>query len=472
LYIGRTKILNDATTITASNVAKVLSEAMTFHCQNKSECDYLYNYYKGKQPILNRTKTIRPEICNKIVENRANELVAFKTGYLCGEPLQYVSRGASDAVSNEISRLNDMMLLCSKSELDKEIAEWMYICGTAYRIVLPNASAIRKTVIPHLLNAPTPFTEDEAPFSIYTLDPRYCFIVYRSDLGEQPLMGVKYVVKQDKSVVYSVYTPTQYFELTGNEIGTAVLNESKTAVNVIGSIPIIEYPLNSARLGSFEVVLPILDAINMVQSNRIDGIEQFIQSLLVLYNCDIDDDLAKSLREAGLIKLKSSGDQKADVKEIATQLNQTETQTLIDYMYQTALNIVGAPNRNGGSSTSDTGLAVQLRDGYQAAEGRAKNDELLFKSCEHNLLKIVLKIMRDTVGTTLKLSDIDVKFTRRNYADILAKAQVLTTMLNSPQIAPSLAFQHCGMFSDPEDAAKQSAEYYEQNKSGGDGTIA
>jgi SPP1 family phage portal protein len=471
LQFGRTKILRDETEITADNVAQVLLETYRVHADNSAYIATLYSNYKGNQAILNRTKTVRPEICNKIVENRANEIVSFKTGYLCGEPLQYVSRGADDTVSADIGKLNDMMLLCGKSAQDKNLAEWMYIAGQGYRMVLPNSERIWNNVIPSLLNKPVPFTEDDAPFSVYTLDPRQCYVVYHSGLGEPPLMCVKYVTRKDNTVVYSVYTPTQYFELTGDSLN-GYAKVASVQDSPIGYVPIIEYPLNTARLGVFEIVMPLLDAINTVQSNRIDGIEQFVQSLLVLYNCDIDDDLAKSLREYGLIKLKSSGDQKADVKEIATQLNQSETQTLIDYMYQTVLNIVGMPNRNGGSSTSDTGSAVVMRDGWEAAEARAKCDELMFKESERQFLKIVLRIVRDTAGTKLKLSDIETKFTRRNYENIATKAQVLTTMLNSPQIAPSLAFQHCGMFSDPEDAAKQSAEYYEQNKSGGDGTIA
>ena len=63
------------------------------HQQNSWDIDYLYNYYLGDQPILNRQKDIRPEINNKIVENHAMEIVDFKKGYVFGEPIQYVRRG-------------------------------------------------------------------------------------------------------------------------------------------------------------------------------------------------------------------------------------------------------------------------------------------------------------------------------------------------------------------------------------------
>lgn len=49
------------------------------------------------------------------------------------------------------------------------------------------------------------------------------------------------------------------------------------------------------------------------------------------------------------------------------------------------------------------------------------------------MLKIVLRILRDTVGTNLKLTDIMTHFTRRNYENIAAKSQVLISMLNNPK---------------------------------------
>lgn len=456
---GRKKILCDERAITENNVVSVLTDALSVHRKNSAEVDYLYRYYKGEQPILRRTKEIRPEICNRIVENRANEIVSFKTGYLCGEPLQYISRGSTDDVSEGISRLNDMMLLCGKAAKDKELAEWMYICGAGYRMITPNSPYINSDIVPKLQNRRTDFMEDEAPFEIHTLDPRNAFVIYHSGLGEKPLLGVKYVERQDKKVVFSAYTDTHYYELVAEDM-IGGLRLEKAERRALSAIPIVEYPLNNARQGAFEVVLPLLDAINTVQSNRLDGIEQFIQSLIVLTNAEIDDDKAKLLREAGLITLKSFGENKADLKIIAEQLDQQQTQTLIDYMHQTILDIVGMPNRNGGSSTSDTGSAVIMRDGWSAAEARAKSDELMFKEAERQVLKIALAIVRSTIGTTLKLADVETQFTRRNYENVGVKSQTLISMLGCDKIAPNLAFTHCGLFSDPEDAAKQSDTYY------------
>lgn len=297
---------------------------------------------------------------------------------------------------------------------------------------MPNAPYIQSEIVPKFQNRRTDFAKAEAPFDIYMLDPRNTFVVYHSGLGEKPLMGAKYVVEQGNVIIYSVYTSTQYFELRSDspmEGLAGVFSETR----VLKEIPIIEYPINNARLGIVEVIQSISNAINTVQSNRLDAVEQFVSSLLILYNADIDDDAAKSLRDAGLIKLKSVGDNKADIKELVSELNQRETQVLVDYMYQTMLNIICMPNRNGGSSKSDTGAATLVRDGWETTERRAKKDEKKFKSAQRQFLRIALRIMRDTIGTGLKLYDIDTKFPARSYKNKMAMAQLRqnTSLLQS-----------------------------------------
>ena len=97
------------------------------------------------------------------------------------------------------------------------------------------------------------------------------------------------------------------------------------------------------------------------------------------------------------------------------------------------------PNRNGGSSTSDTGAAVLLRDGWSLAEARAKDSENMFKKAEKKMLKLVLRICRELSDFDIALKDIELQFTRRNYENIQSKSQVLTTMLDNPKIPACLS---------------------------------
>jgi SPP1 family phage portal protein len=435
---GRRIIYTDVDEINDSNVVEVLKKAMETHTVNSNEIQYLYNYYKGNQPILTRTKDIRPEICNRIVENRANEIVSFKTSYLIGKPIQYVNRSGDDGCSEDLNKFNEFMFLARKSARDKALVDWFTIAGTAYRLILPDKNGLKF---------------DESPFKLYTLDPRYSFVVYHSGLGNKRVMGGTYIVKADNTVVYSVYTDNMYYEIVDDKI-------TKSEGHTLGRVPIIEYPLNSARLGAFEIVLSLLDAINEVASNRLDGIEQFIQAIMVLKGVDIDSEEFKKIKELGGLKIPSDG----AVDYLVQELNQGHTQTVVDDLYQSVLTICGMPNRNGGSSTSDTGSAVIMRDGWSDAEARAQSTEDMFKESESEFLLLAIYIYNTFCNRDLKPSAVETRFTRRNYENIQAKSQVLTTMLSNNKIHPRLAFEYCGMFIDPELAYTESMAYNEEQQ--------
>ena len=383
---------------------------------------------------MGKEKEIRKEINHKINVNRANEIVTFKRGYGFGEPIQYIRRGQKESLTGGINALNEYMFQEDKQAKDSELAEWFYTCGVGIRMVLPGPAA-------------------DEPFKIYTLDPRYSFVVRYNGLGENVVMAVKFILKENKQPIYSIYTPEFYFEV---ENGVITKNEA----HVLGCVPIFEYKTGAARLGAFEIVLSLLDAINMAESNRLDDVVQFVNSFLALLGGTIDEDSAKKLEEYKMLCLPEG----VDAKYLSAALQQSDIQVLVNNLYETVLTITGLPNRNGGSSTSDTGSAVIMRDGWESAEAQMKSIENEFKRSEKEFLRLVLRILKDMVGIDLNVRDIDIKFSRRNYDNLQTKSQVLTTMLNNPQIHPELAFLHSGMFLDPEGAYLQSKQWWEEKQ--------
>lgn len=437
---GRKMIYTDYLEINRGNVLEVLQKALSIHSKNSNDIDYLYEYYKGDQPILYRKKEIRPEINNHIVENRANQIVSFKVGYLMGEPIQYVAHCEDDKIAEDLNTLNEFMFSEDKSTKDKELAEWNHICGTAYRLVT------------------TGDRNDESPFHIYTLDPRSTFVVYGSTYECKPVMAVTYVKKQDNTIVYSIYTKNKYFEITND----VIVDERN---HKLGEIPIIEYPLNNARLGAFEIVLPLLDAMNLTASDRQNGLEGFVQSLMRFHNVDITAEDFSALRALGAIKYKDiDAGMKAEVDYLNSELNQTQTETLVKHQYQTILEIVGIPSQSdGNTSDSSNNGAVILKNGWQMAESRAKDSELTFKLSEKQFLKIALRICEEIPKTkvNLRLGNIEIRFTRRNYENILQKAQVFQLLINQDKLSPEYAFTQSGLFVDPNRAYTESMAYYE-----------
>lgn len=442
---GREKIRTDAVEITAANVADEVRKAYAVHCVNRTDTQRLWDYYRGKTAVLRKEKEVRPEINHKINENRCFEVVGFHKGYVFGEPIQYirrensVSEGNDDAIAADINALNSYMADANKAAHDAALAEWLYIAGTSYRMVLPNQKWMDGG--------------DEPPFVIYTLDPRDTFVVYGNSIGEPPLMAVKVVEKEEIGKVFFVYTEKSSFEF--EEFGSVV-----ETPHTLGMIPIIEYPADNARLGVFEIALPLLDALDELQSNRMDDIVQTVNSFLAIFGAEMDKEAHDKLEEWKMMFLPEG----TDARFLTASMKQADLQALKDDLYQSILTICGVPNRNGGSSTSDTGTAVIYRDGYATADARARATELMFKSSEKQFLKLILRILRDTAGTGLKSTDIETHFTRRNYENIAAKSQVLISMLSNPKIHPELAFAYSGMFVDPESAYLQSKKWTEEQE--------
>ena len=264
-------------------------------------------------------------------------------------------------------------------------------------------------------------------------------------------MCVKFVLNDHNLPVYSVYTKDMYFEIESDVI-------KKAKPHVLGMLPIIEYPANPARLGAFEIVLPLLDALNEVQSNRLDDIVQYVNSFLALLGGQIDEEGMKNLEAYKMLCLPEG----VDAKYLSVAMQQGDIQTLADAIRHSILSICGVPSQSGESaSTSDTGSAVILRGGWEQAEARAKSMENEFKKCEKQFLKIVLRIMRDTVGTKLTVKDIDIKFPQRYVDNILTKTQALQALLTAG-IAPVVAIATCGLWNDPTDIYLQSKKYLSQ----------
>lgn len=443
---GREVIYTPYEEVNSENITTILATALPIFIKNQQQIKYLFNYYRGITPIQNRTKKVRPEINNKISVNRASQIVAFKVGYLFNEPVQYIARGDNqDKLVKKISKLNDYMYIQDKEFQDKELAESFSICGTAYRLVLPE-------------NA-------EMPFNIYHVKSDSAFIVYSNGVGNKPLLGVIITQTQEdidngNVFTYCCYTDKEYFEIGGSN----PYEIKKQKKHVLGRIPLIEYANNSFRLGDFELVLPLLDALNNIYSNRIDGVEQFVQSLMKFINVDITEEDFEALKDLGAIKVASTSEGRvADVQFMTQELHQNDVQILVNCIEQDILTICGMPNEAGSNkSTSDNVGSVIVRQGWQGAEARAKSTELIFKRSEKQFLNLALKCYNTYNKSGLNVANIDIKLPRRNYENVSQKATVLTTMLGSDKIDPKLAFESCGLFTDPEMAYVMSQKYTEK----------
>ena len=460
---GRRQIFTTEAEITSENVIDVLTKALEVHRLNRAEIIFLKKYVRGEQPILNRVKNYNAEINNKIVVNIANQIVTFKTSEFAGEPIMYVSRSAGlreeeddRSIPELVACVNSMMLAEGKQTKDLKLAHEMFTCGVGYRLTYHDAGRKGEEYL------------DEAPFEMYVPDTENTFVVRRSDVTKRVVMGVTYVYKDPPAndVEYTVYTPKSTFTITGTATGDGTgLKIEKEVRHNFGMVSLIEYPCNPNYMGAFEPVVPLLDAINLTQSNRLDGVEQFIQALMVFDGVDISREDFLELKDLGAIKLPetNNGNSGKKLYYLNEQLDQTQTQTLVNDMYQTILQIVGMPSQGDASSgDSSNNGAVIMKNGWWHAEARMLETQSMWKEAETEFLKVILKICADTNTLTgLKLSDLEPRFWRQSYEDLLVKTQSFAT-LRSAGMPAIQAFTFSHLSRDPESDALVYDAYQER----------
>lgn len=431
-YFGRKKIYTTEKYIDEKNLQSVLFKALETHLFNVNDMEYLYKYYCGDTPILRKTKEVRKSINNKVSVNRAYEIVSFFLGYSYGEPIKYTNRSNLEN-SAQIQRLNDIMVSLNKPYLDTRLAFWQLVCGTAYRYVFPKRTGI----------------------GVYSKDPFKTFVIYKNDITEEPIAGVTYSGDNDGERYFTVYTEDSCY-FYDERLSKITKDNGYTALN--GDLPIIEYPRNESRLGVFEPALDLMDAIAMLESNVLDNVQQNVNGFLAIKGSTIDEKTLNLLEENKVLCLPDG----VGVEYLETKLDIAAVQSLCDDLYQQILSIVGIPSRNGsnGASTSDSGQAVVLRNGWSNSETYAKIDTRYFVASEREFLRKALSYLRLSDNLTISVDDIDITSNRHNTENLVAKTQALMNMINAG-IAPEDAISACGIWSDPLSIFEHSKPYME-----------
>ena len=435
---GRTIIYTNQNRIDESNIVKELNNALAYHTQNATEIEYLDRYYRGDQPILYRKKEVRPEVNNKVVMNLAYELVERKTAEMCAEPIQFVLRGTDDKKSEEISKLNAMLEVENKHDVDIDICRWRSICGTAYRYIGKNENL-------ELL--------DVSDFDISCENPLYTFVAYYNN--NKPAFSCQIRTDSDGANMYWCFTDTQYFVIKGGIIVKSGINGNK-------AIPVIEYPNNSRRISDIEITIQLTDSINTLQSDRINGIEQFVASWVKFVNCEIDAKTFSAMRDSGALVVKSNnGDNgKADVDILSQELNQTEGQVVFNDLFDKFLSIQGLSDRQSKNSGGDSGNAVSMRNGFTEASMRVAICEPVFKKSERMALRIILNRLSTSKRFSLTVGDVEIHIDHNRTDNILTKSESLKMLLDSG-INYKRAIKTVDLFSDPEQVASESKERME-----------
>ena len=439
-----------------SEIIAEVNEALTIQDENLLAMDYLYWFRRGMTPVLLKTKDIRPEVNNKINVAYADEICTFKNGYFLTAPTSYIARNDDDDTSERVNDLNEYIYRSGKLNADNKLVDWFHTVGKADLFVKAN-------------------DDPEKPFVAYALDPRSAFVAKSLDPSGRPVYG-GYAVKRGDTVEVSLWDDTNVYTLIGakteefatpeREYAYSVSAVTKVEPNPLGRVPIIEYYYNSMMMGAFEAAIPLINAVSFLQSDRLDAVDQAVQSLLVFYNCELGNDengdpiTPSYVRAAGALFLKSIGENKADLKEIVTNLDQSQSQVFIDNLREQILSVCAMPftGANRGYSNAASGTAQFARDGWYQADTAARNTEDLFRESNAYFDEIVLHILREKKLLDIKPTEIYLQFPKNETVNVQSKAQAFQTLL-AAGMHPELAAAKSGISSDPVSDIKMSEPY-------------
>lgn len=467
-YKGRNTVTVGYPEITKENVLEVIEAIDEDFNTNRSQSQFLKDYYMGEQRILNRPKEVRPEINNTVVENRAKSIVEFYLGYQCGDGIFYTSRALDEqrngqptglseeldvAVSSAIARINTVNKQVGKGLADAEHLLDVLITGRGFRFVQASGDSE---------------DEEDYPYSVYSLDATSSDMIFTSGAVPKELGYVYFstILNEEGEEVerYTFYTPNETIV-----VDEGAVNSELSKPHTLGVIPVVETKLNRDRLGIFESVLPLLESINVVQSDRVNGLEQFIQSFLVLENIDIDPTQFSELRSAGGLKFSSSPERKASVKYLTNELSQVGVQALKNDLLAAVNELTSMPSREAnGGGTGDTGAAVELRDGWASAEAKAKSVDPFIYNSERKLAKLITICYNigEGKGEDISPTAIEVKYNRSPRIDRYTSVQALAEEIRIG-IDPAVAIKGSNIYDDPQLVADASHEAILRIRDGG-----
>ena len=444
-----------------AKILDILQNSIELHEKNKADTIYLQNYLYGDQDIKNKVKLTRTDINNKGVENWAWAFQDWKKAFLLGKPIQYAP--LDDKANEEITTLNNYVSYEDKDQLDQDIYEDIFTVGRGYRYV--NASPISE--------------DDEAPIELLNLDVKNTEVVYSSSINHEQLLtfvvtSKKYIVqgidpntgkpanKERNYNEYNVYTRNKLYVINDkNGQDNMTITDRKPIIHNCHIIT--EYYFNRKRMSFLEICKDIFDDINYVENLDKDDIESFVNAIMVFTNAEVNEQAMEAIKQYGAVSIKSTDQKKASVELLQSRLKSLDTQIYYLRKLSALHSILSVPQAtsNGDLSNAETGKGFLTGQGFTSASVRVENEEKSFKKCDRNSLKVILKICKSIDASNiknLKVSNIDIKFSRDLSDNLLTKTQALINLATA-QIPPEIRNSVVGLFSDPVSVTKLQEAY-------------
>lgn len=391
---------------------KMLSSVLSEHQQNLGRLERLRSYYTSDTDILKRKREDGlPN--NRIAHPIARYITTVATGYLIGEPVSYSSQANAEAMNS----IAEAFRRANIESVDLEIARNASIYGRGVEYVhLPEADGQIE-----LIPAST------------ALDPRNAFVVYDSSYEMQPLFGVYYISSTDEAGLTNGYriwvaTAREVIRYEAATIDTGKYSEIDAKEHFFGGVPIVEYWNDENERGDFEWAIPMIDAYDKLQSDRVNDKERFVDALLVLTGCtmDVDERGRSPIQQLRQDKMLSLPDEKADARYLSAQMDEAGAELLRAALLEDIHKLSMVPDLSDKEFASNTS-GVAMRYKLWGLEQLINVKQQWFVEGLRQRLKRYICFLSTRGAPGLDVTDIQITFTRALPANQLEQAQIAQT---------------------------------------------
>lgn len=278
------------------------------HLERVIEMDELFEIYKGELDIKKRKRSGLGSLYNfKYAGNHAKYITTIVNSYFIGNPPKYSFDTSTIDVEVDSNHFGETEQLDTKeSHATLVIEDWYkkrYVADHDFKMG-KNLSIAGKAN--ELLYA-DPEAKDNVVIKIKALDPRQAFLVIDDDLESSVLAGV-YYFKYEEQLKIFLYTDTRIeVYLAESLVGNWQHVEDESSNHYFGAVPLIEYYNNDEMQGDFEQVVTLINAYNVLMSERINDKQQLIDSILVITGGKLPTGWEKLMRKDRILNLPADG---------------------------------------------------------------------------------------------------------------------------------------------------------------------
>lgn len=309
----------------------------------KKRLDKLSNYYNGKQEIEKHEFDNATVEAANVMVNHAKYITDMNVGFMTGNPVKYVAEKGKN-IDDILEVFNQIDIHKHDIELEKDLS----VFGYGYELLY-----LKKTdpisVRDELGNEKiTPNTE----LKIEVIDPRATIVVCDDTVEHEPLFAVFTQEKKDLDGNTNGYSITVYMPQRIVEYRTKMSMEVSAndpivydGENLFSAVPIIEFRNNEERQGDFEQLISLIDAYNLLQTDRISDKEAFVDAILVTFGFGLDDNEDIKRLNRGAIEAPPR-EEGADIEWLTKSFDETQVNLLSQSIENDIHKISYVPNMN------------------------------------------------------------------------------------------------------------------------------